>query len=365
VAIAQREHCTDPAFIIEGSQTMKINIFISSPLEVENVDRIRSVDPDRIEVVFEPDLLPPVRYIADHRGAPFTRSPQQQQRWQAALATAEVLWDLPQTAADLATAKRLKWIQTTSTGVGPSVKALGLQTSDILVTTARGVHAGPLAEFVFMALLAHFRGLRNLDAEQQAHRWIRTCGTEIAGKTITLLGAGDLARGVAKVARALDMRVTAIARHPQKERSTSHLFDAIYGVDDLHHALSQADAVVVTVPHTAETDKMIDDAAFRAMRPGVALINIGRGQVLDETALVKHLQSGHIGFAGLDVATVEPLPPDSPLWDMPNVLISPHSASTVTTENAKITDIFMHNLHCYLDGRTGDMRNVFDKVLLY
>lgn len=344
---------------------MKINVFVTSPLEVENVDRIRAVDPDRIDVIFEPGLLPPTRYIADHRGGPFTRSPDQERRWRDALATADILWDLPSAAADVATAKRLKWIQTTSTGVGPSVKALGLQGSDILITTARGVHAGPLAEFVFMALLAHFRGLRKLDVEQQAHRWIRTCGTEVAGRTVTLLGAGDLARGVAKVARALDMRVVAIARHPEKERSTSHLFDAIYGLDDLHHALGEGDAVVVTVPHTAETEKMIDDAAFAAMRPGAALINIGRGQVLDEIALVKHLRSGQVGFAGLDVATVEPLAPDSPLWDMPNVLISPHSASTVTTENAKITDIFVHNLRCYLDGRIDGMKNILDKVLLY
>jgi phosphoglycerate dehydrogenase-like enzyme len=344
---------------------VKLKVFIASPLEAENVDRIRAVDPDRIDVIFEPDLLPPTRYIADHRGGPFTRSPDQERRWRDALATADVLWDLPPAAEDVAEAKRLKWIQTTSTGVGPSVKALGLQASDILVTTARGVHAGPLAEFVFMALLAHFRGLRKLDAEQRAHRWIRYCGVEVAGRTVTLVGAGDLARGVAKVARAFDMRVVAIARHPDKERSTGHLFDAIYGVGDMHRALGLGDAVVVTVPHTAETEQMIDDAAFAAMRPGVALVNIGRGQVIDEPSLIEHLRSGQVGFAALDVAAVEPLAPDSPLWDMPNVLISPHSASTVTTENAKITAIFVHNLRCYLDGRIDGMKNILNKQLLY
>jgi phosphoglycerate dehydrogenase-like enzyme len=144
-----------------------------------------------------------------------------------------------------------------------------------------------------------------------------------------------------------------------------HLFDAILGREDLHRALGLGDAVVVTVPHTAETERMIDAAAFAAMRPGAALVNIGRGQILDEQALIETLRAGHLGFAALDVATVEPLDPESPLWDMPNVLISPHSASTVTTENSKIVDIFRHNLRCYIEGRIGDMKNVLNKELLY
>jgi phosphoglycerate dehydrogenase-like enzyme len=343
----------------------KLQISIASPLEPENVDRIRAIAPDRVDVVFEPDLLPPTRYTADHHGAPFTRSPDQASRWHAALATADILWDLPHHADEVALARRLKWIQTTSTGVGQSVRALGLHGSEIIITTARGVHAGPLAEFVFMALLLHFRGLRQLDVEQRAHRWIRTCNEEVAGRTIILIGAGDLARGVAKVARALDMRVIAVARHPHQARDTAHLFDAILGREDLHRALGLGDAVVVTVPHTAETERMIDAGAFAAMRPGAALVNIGRGQILDEQALIATLRAGHLGFAALDVATVEPLDPASPLWDMPNVLISPHSASTVTTENSKIVDIFSHNLRCYIEGRIGDMKNVLNKDLLY
>jgi len=343
----------------------KLRIFIASPLEPENVERIRTIAPDRVDVVYEPDLLPPTRYIADHHGAPVTRSPDQATRWHAALASADILWDLPHHADEAAAARRLKWIQTTSTGVGQHVRALGLHASEAIITTARGVHAGPLAEFVFMALLLHFRGLRKLDAEQRAHRWIRTCNEEVAGRTLTLIGAGDLARGVAKVARALDMRVIAVVRRPHQARHSAHLFDAIHGREDLHHALGLADAVVVTVPHTPETERMIDAAAFSAMRPGAAFVNIGRGQVIVEQALITNLRTGHLGFAALDVATVEPLDPASALWEMPNVLVSPHSASTVTTENAKIVDIFCHNLRCYIEGRIGDMKNVLDKDLLY
>src|SRR5258708_28558004 len=103
-----------------------LNILITSPLERKTVDRIRAVAPDRIDVIFEPDLLPPTRYIADHGGAPFTRSPDQERRWREALASADILWDLPRSAEDVAAARRLKWIQTTSKGLGPSVKSLGL-----------------------------------------------------------------------------------------------------------------------------------------------------------------------------------------------------------------------------------------------
>jgi phosphoglycerate dehydrogenase-like enzyme len=110
---------------------------------------------------------------------------------------------------------------------------------------------------------------------------------------------------------------------------------------------------------------MIDARAFAAMKKGVIFINIGRGQTVDEPRLIEALRSGHVAFAGLDVAAVEPLPDASPLWDMPNVFICPHSASTVFRENERITDIFCHNLACYLDGRRAEMRNILDKVRMY
>ena len=343
----------------------KPTLFIASPLEPGHVERIRAAEPKRLEVLYEPDLLPPTRYVGDHAGAPFRRTPAQEARWADALAAADILWDLPRTAGEVALARRLRWVQTTSTGVGRRVLELGLRESDVIVTTARGVHAGPLAEFVAMALLAHFRGLRHLQEEQRQRRWTRTCGEEVAGRTLVTIGAGDLARGTARIARALDMRVLAVTRDPSRVRAHGDLFDAVHDTARLHEALGQADAVVVTVPHTAETEHLIDAAAFAAMRTGVALVNIGRGIVVDEPSLVEALRSGKVGYAALDVTDVEPLPSDSPLWDMPNVLISPHSASTVSSENGRIVDILLHNLRCYLDGDVAGMRNVLDKVTLY
>jgi phosphoglycerate dehydrogenase-like enzyme len=126
-----------------------------------------------------------------------------------------------------------------------------------------------------------------------------------------------------------------------------------------------ADALVMTAPHTPESEGMLDAAAFAAVRPGAMFVNIGRGQTVDHEALVAALQSGRIAFAALDVTDPEPLPADSPLWAMPNVLISPHSASTVSRENARITELFCHNLLCWLDGRRAEMRNVLNTTLMY
>ena len=343
---------------------MPTRIFITSPLELENVERIRAVDPVRIEVDYQPDLLPPIRYIGDHVGSPLKRTEEQQKRWREALALAEVMWDVPRNVEELALTQRLRWVQMTSTGVGQLMKNLGLR-PDVLVTTARGVHATPLGEFVFMVLLVHWRGLGHLQAEQRAHRWTRYCGEGVAGRRLVIIGAGDLARGLAERARAFGMTTVAIGRDTNKTRAHDTLFDEIHSPRDLHAALASADAVVVTVPHTPETEGMIDRAAFAAMKSGVVFVNIARGQVIDEAALLDGLRSGRIGFAALDVATTEPLPPESPFWDLPNVLISPHSASTVVGENEKIVDIFRWNLRCWLDGRLGEMRNVLDRERMY
>jgi phosphoglycerate dehydrogenase-like enzyme len=339
-------------------------LLITSPLEEEYVARIRAVDPARVEVLYEPDLLPPIRYRNDHKGAPFTRDAAQRERWQAMMRRATICWDIP-SVEDLAVAERLRWIQGTSTGVGQHIKRLGLDRRDVLVTTARGVHARPLAEFVFMALLAHWRGLKHLEAEQRAHRWERYCVDEVAGRTLVILGAGDLARGAARVAKAFDMHVVAIARDPGKARAHNDLFDEIVPSSALHAALGRADALLLTVPHTPETERMIDAAALAALPRGAAFVNIARGQIVDEQALIEALRRGHVGFAALDVAEVEPLPHDSPLWDMPNVLISPHSASTPPGENAAIITIFLHNLRCWLDGRQAEMHNLLDKQRMY
>jgi phosphoglycerate dehydrogenase-like enzyme len=338
--------------------------FITSPLEPEHVARMRAIAPNRVEIVHEPDLLPPVRYQGDHNGAPdFALTAAQMDRWRSHLARATILWDFPPDG--LASAPNVRWVQTTSSGIGQRVARLGLVESDLIVTTARGVHADALAEFVFLVLLGHTKDLARLQRDQRARHWERYCGGELAGKAIAVIGAGQVGARVGAIARAFNMQVLAVVSRPTSERKAELCADEVLGPQALHAALARADYVVLATPHTPQTERMIDAAALAAMKRGAVLINIARGQVVDEAALIAALRSGHVGAAALDVAEIEPLPASSPLWDMPNVLISPHSASTAPSENAKITDIFCHNLGCYLDNRFGDMRNVLDKRRMY
>ena len=348
----------------------KIPLFITSPLEEVLVAKIRAVSLKRLDVIYQPDLHPPLRYLCDHKGvSAFTRTAEQTARWRSALARAEILFDCPIPPADgpgdIVFAKNAKWMQCSSSGVGEMLRKTGLDQSDIIITTARGVHSGPLAEWTFMALLMHFRKARFLEAEQRAHRWDRYCDQEVAGRTLLTLGAGDLARAVAVVGRALGMRIIAVTRNPEKPREHRHLFDEIHGVPELGRLLPLADAIVSTVPDTVETRNLLDRSAIATMRDGCAFVNTGRGSTIDEAAMIDALRSDKIAFAALDVAAIEPLPAASPLWDLPNVMICPHSASTVTTENLKITEIFCRNIDIYLSGKWDQLHNIFDKKRMY
>ena len=349
---------------------MQPTIFITTPLEDDQVARITAASMERAIVMHEPDLLPPARYVADHKGgANFLRTPEQQARWKARLAEANFLWDLPPLDSlpmpDMAWAPNLRWVQTTSSGVGPTIEKFGLTKSDVIVSTAKGVHAEPLSEFVLLAILMHVKRLRYLRSEQAAHRWQRYCGEGLSGKTIAIVGTGEVGHRVAQVCKFMGMRVLAMSRRLTQSEGDSRGYDGVFSRAQMAEVLSQADAVVLSVPHTPETERMFDAEMLAAMKPDAILVNIARGQVVDETALIVALKDNRIGFAALDVAQTEPLPADSPLWDLPNVLISPHSASTVAAENKKITDIFIHNLECMLDNQPNNMKNVFDKSQLY
>jgi phosphoglycerate dehydrogenase-like enzyme len=344
--------------------------FVTSPLEQEHVDRIRAIAGDRVDIRYEPDLLAPTRYVADHNGVDgFARSPEQEERFMAHLSDANILWNFPKLPEGgpgvLDAAPQLQWVQTTSAGVGQLVHRLGLAATDLKVSTASGVHAEPLAEFVMLVLLAHMKQLGRLQADQAARRWIRYCGDELPGKNMAVVGPGKIGKRVAQVARAFGMTVSAMGRKNDPERARELGVDRMYTREELHDMLSAADGVVLCCPHTPETENLIDAGAFHAMKQGVVFVNISRGQVVDEDALYNALVSGKIGFAGLDVFRQEPLPEDSPFWELSNVLVSPHSASTAYSENAKITEIFCHNLECFLGGRVSEMQNLLDFEAMY
>ena len=349
------------------SETTPLVVLITSPLEPEYVAQIADAFPSEIELIYRDDLVPAPRYRGDHGHYPRGLAGKQQEEWLALLSRADVLFDFPEYEArpfgELC--PRVKWVQTSSAGVGPMVRDLGLQDTDLLVTTASGLHAQPLTEFAFAAILYHSKDLGRLQNEQLERSWQRFSGRELAGTTFSIIGPGRIGQEVARVARAFRMRVVALGRTSDPSRASELGVDRMYSRSELHDMLGEADYLVLCAPHTPETDTIMDAAAFAAVKPGLGLINIGRGALVDEDAMLAALQDGRVAFAALDVFRQEPLPPSSPFWAQPNVLINPHSASTVDTENAKLTARFIDNLRAYLDGRISDMGPVLDKRRLY
>lgn len=346
----------------------RVRVVIASPLEDEHAAAIAAAFPERVELIHRPDLLPPPRYRNDHDGDPaWSRTPAQETAWWDLLAGAEVLWDFPLDAhADLRQAMpRLRWVQTTSAGVGQLVRRLGLAGSDLVVTTASGLHGQPLAEFAFAALLFHTKRIAHLQAEQRAHHWERYSAGELAGQVMAIVGPGRIGQEVARLARAFRMEVWALARDSDPARAAALGVDRLFPREALPEMLAGADCLVLCAPHTAETEGMIGAAELRALPPGAVLVNIARGAMVDEDALIAVLREGHLGLAALDVFREEPLPPSSPLWDLPNVLVCPHSASTVDTENARLTERFIANMERYLAGDIDAMGPRLDTVRLY
>ncbi len=337
------------------------NLLIASYLEPELVERIRSVDA-RLDVVYEPELMGKPRYPADHYNVP-DRSPADEERWRALLGRAQILFDFDfshrQELPDLA--PHVRWLQATSAGIGQTVKRYGYdrRMPDTVFTTASGVHARPLAEFVVMAMLAFDKGLLRILRNQAAKRWERYAGTDLEGRTLAVVGMGRIGNQVACTAAALGMRVLGT----DAQQVDCAAVERLYPLEQMDEMLRQAEYLVLAVPHTPETEKMIGERELALLPEGAMLINIARGMVVDEAALIAALQSGRLRCAALDVFEQEPLPVDSPLWAMENVLVSPHSASTSDRENGRIVELFCDNLRRYLAGEP--LRNVLDVERLY
>lgn len=332
-------------------------------MEPEHVDRIRQVDA-RLEVLNEPGLLAPPRYVADHTNT-VTRTAAEEARWRSLLARADILFDFDRSSGRNLPmlAPKVRWIQATSAGIGEYVRRMGYAESmpDTVFTTASGVHARPLAEFCIMVMLAFHKKLLVSLRDQRAHRWDRFAAGELEGQTLGIVGVGRIGKEIARLANAFGMRVVGVKRTVAGVDPGRLHLDALYGPDELHRALEQAQNLVLITPGTSETAGMIGARELALLPQGAVFINIGRGALVDEPALIETLRSGHLLGAALDVFATEPLPADSPLWDMENVICVAHSASTAYRENERITDLFCRNLRRYLDGEP--LVNVFDHAL--
>ena len=259
----------------------------------------------------------------------------------------------------------MRWIQATSAGIGQFVRRNGYaeRMPDTVFTTASGVHARPLAEFAALSMMAHARRLLHTLEAQRARRWERFAGSDLEGRTVLVVGYGSIGRELGRFCQAFGMTVLGVRRDPGGTDPASVHADELHAPAELPALWPRADYLVLAAPHTDETEGMLDAAALAALPEGAVVINVGRGALVDEPALVAALESGRLGGAYLDVFAEEPLPEESPLWGMPNVLVSPHSASTSDRENRRIVELFCENLRRWRAGEA--LLNVLDPHRLY
>jgi phosphoglycerate dehydrogenase-like enzyme len=266
----------------------------------------------------------------------------------ASLAPVEVMVGTNRLAVEFFdAAPNLRWFQAMNAGLERLDRA-GLLTRGFAVTNASGLAAEPIAEWAIACMLALSKQLPGYLNQQREHQWsyLRN-GSVIRGKTCGIVGLGAIGRETAKRARALGMRVVASRRTVEGPDPDC---DDVVPYTDLHGLLTQSDYVVLCVPLTRETTHLIDAAALHAMKPTASLLNIARGDVIDQEALVAALRDGTIASAALDVTTPEPLPAESPLWDLPNVIITPHVSSASDQRGGTAAALLIENLQRYLAG---------------
>jgi phosphoglycerate dehydrogenase-like enzyme len=259
---------------------------------------------------------------------------------------------------------RLRWVHTTPAGGGSQVKAAHLseeQLERVVFTTSAGVHVEPLAEFSLFGLLAGLKTLPRLQEHQRRHDWARERWTMrlLGDSAVLVVGLGHIGRTTARKLAVLGARVAGTSRRDVQVEGV----DEVIHPDALADRIGEFDGIVVTLPGTDLTHHLVSAEVLAAAKPGAVIVNVGRGTVIDEAALVRELQAGRIAYAALDVVEQEPLDPGSPLWDLPNVLISPHTAAMHEREDRLIADLFAENATRFLDGR--ELINRVDTVEFY
>ncbi|MBV8552653.1 MAG: D-2-hydroxyacid dehydrogenase [Acidobacteriaceae bacterium] len=256
-------------------------------------------------------------------------------------------------------AKRVQWVHALSAGV-EKVLFPELIESPVPLTNAKGVFKRSLAEFAVLGMLYFSKRVRRLVENQRAHQWDDFKVDWLPGKVMGVVGYGEIGRECAMLAKALGIKIYAARRKPALSKEDA-ILDRIYGADQLDEFLHELDTLLLAAPLTPQTQHMIGETQFRAMKPSAIVINVGRGPLIDEAALVRALQEKTIAGAALDVFETEPLPKSSPLWDMENVLISPHC--TDRTQNPDWLDLamepFVENFRRFAKGEP--LINIVDK----
>lgn len=277
-------------------------------------------------------------------------------------AQATFSWRLPADA--VSAADELVWMQGGGAGV-ESLLTPEFVARDILLTNASGVSAPNMAEHAVAMVLAFARGIPRHVINGTRHKWrdetLGSADFEIAGQTAFVVGTGAIGSEIARRLKGLDVHVVGVRRNPDAE--TSPHYESVIGTNDLAKSLNRADHVISSLPMTSETRGMFDRELLSKFKPGSYFYNLGRGGIVEQTALIEMLESGHLAGAGLDVVDPEPLPEDHPLWDAPNILITSHQSGGSNRTIDRLFELALDNLERYTTGR--DLRNVVDQSLGY
>ena len=316
----------------------KYTIVTTCKLSDSNKDSIAAINP-MIEIIDAFHL-----HNAEQEGD-FSRKAE----FDAILAGADIVYALLPPVNLINRAPKLKWIQTALAGVDQEVYD-DIFHSAVVVTNSSGIHGVQITELVFTMMLMFVKRSPFSLKMQEQKRWERFIPALMSGKTIGIIGLGNIGKEIARVAKAHRMTVLATRRSIRKETRARNV-DRLLPSAQMGSLLKESDFVVLAVPSITETFSLIGRQELQMMKASAYLINIARGSVIDEPALIEALRNGTIAGAGLDTVTSEPLPPDSPLWELPNVIITPHLGGRLENYYDVATDIFCENLRRYLEGR--------------
>ena len=250
-------------------------------------------------------------------------------------------------------APRLKWIQSLATGLDHFLRCPSLR-PDVLITSGRGIHGVPMREHVLYLMLAITHDAKRQVEDHQQHVWERRLWSTLYGKTAVIAGTGVVGGAIGEMLQTLGMRVIGVSRMPRFARG----FDEIVPSERLREATSKADYLINVVPAAPENSALFGAALFDAMKPSAYYISAGRGQTVDETALITALRERRIAGAAFDVFAAEPLPPESPFWTLPNVFITPHVGGYVVEYEDFIMPLIVDNMRLFLAGRLDEMANI-------
>jgi D-2-hydroxyacid dehydrogenase (NADP+) len=250
-------------------------------------------------------------------------------------------------------APQLKWIQSLATGVDHFLRCPSLK-PQVLITSGRGIHGVPMREQVLYQMMAVSRDAVRAVGDQKAHFWERRLWSTLHGKTAVIAGTGIVGAAIGELLKALGMHVIGVTRTPRQEPG----FDEMIATDRLTEAAARADYLINMLPASPDNIGLFDAEIFAAMKPSAYYISAGRGQTVDEAAMLATLRERRIAGAALEVFQTEPLPPDSPFWDLPNVFITPHVGGYVVEYEDFIMPLVVDNMRLFLAGRQGEMANI-------